>query len=51
MAKKIEKGLISEGAKVTLYDLENMSLKEMHDAVVMSKGNIIRISNNKQNYG
>ena len=37
MAKKIEEGLVSEGVKVTLYDLENMSLHEMHDAVVMSK--------------
>lgn len=37
MAKKIEEGLVSEGAKVTLYDLEEMSLEEMHDAVVMSK--------------
>lgn len=37
MAKKIEEGLASEGAKVTLYDLENMNLKDMHDAVVMSK--------------
>lgn len=37
MAKHIEKGLLEEGAKVTLYDLETMSLKEMHDAVVMSK--------------
>jgi len=37
MAKKIEEGIISEGAEVTLYDLENISLKEMHDAVVMSK--------------
>ena len=37
MAKSIEKGLLEEGCKVTLYDLENMNLKEMHDAVVMSK--------------
>ena len=37
MAKSIEKGLLEEGCKVTLYDLENMSLQEMHDAVVMSK--------------
>ncbi|MCR8746509.1 FprA family A-type flavoprotein [Romboutsia lituseburensis] len=37
MAKKIKEGLISEGACVTLYDLEEMNLKEMHDAVVMSK--------------
>lgn len=37
MAKKIEEGLVSEGVKVNLYDLENMSLHEMHDAVVMSK--------------
>ena len=37
MAKNIEKGLLEEGCKVTLYDLENMNLKEMHDAVVMSK--------------
>ncbi len=37
MAKKIEEGLLSEGANVKLYDLENMNLKEMHDAVVMSK--------------
>ncbi len=37
MAKKVEEGLLSEGANVKLYDLENMDLKEMHDAVVMSK--------------
>ena len=37
MAKSIEKGLLAEGAKVKLYDLETLSLKEMHDAVVMSK--------------
>lgn len=37
MAKSIEKGLIEEGVEVTLYDLEEISLKEMHDAVVMSK--------------
>lgn len=37
MAKNIEKGLISEGVKTKLYDLETISLKEMHDAVVMSK--------------
>ena len=37
MAKKIEESLLSEGAKVKLYDLETLSLQEMHDAVVMSK--------------
>ncbi|WP_122640277.1 FprA family A-type flavoprotein [Romboutsia sp. Marseille-P6047] len=37
MAKKIEEGLLSEGAQVKLYDLEQLTLKEMHDAVVMSK--------------
>lgn len=37
MAKKIEEGLISEGASVQLYDLENMNLEEIHDTVVMSK--------------
>ncbi|MEG2787735.1 MAG: FprA family A-type flavoprotein [Romboutsia sp.] len=37
MAKKIEEGLLSQGAKVKLYDLETMSLKDMHDTVVMSK--------------
>ena len=37
MAKNVEKGLLEEGCNVTLYDLENMNLKEMHDAVVMSK--------------
>ena len=37
MAKSIEKGLLEEGCNVNLYDLENMSLQEMHDAVVMSK--------------
>ena len=37
MAKSIEEGLLSEGAKVKLYDLETLTLKEMHDAVVMSK--------------
>ncbi|RDY29642.1 FprA family A-type flavoprotein [Romboutsia weinsteinii] len=37
MAKKIEEGALSEGAKVNLYDLESLSLKEMHDALVHSK--------------
>ncbi len=37
MAKAIEKGLIEEGAKVNLYDLETLSLQEMHDTVVESK--------------
>ncbi|MGL6107611.1 FprA family A-type flavoprotein [Romboutsia sp.] len=37
MAKKIEEGLIFEGATVKLYDLESMSLKSIHDAVTMSK--------------
>lgn len=37
MAKKIEAGFESKGIDVTLYDLENMSLQEMHDAVVSSK--------------
>ncbi|MDB8790188.1 FprA family A-type flavoprotein [Romboutsia sp. 1001216sp1] len=37
MAKNIEKGLVEEGAEVKLYDLEELDLKEMHDAVVMSK--------------
>ncbi|MGL5693889.1 MAG: FprA family A-type flavoprotein [Peptostreptococcaceae bacterium] len=37
MAKKIEKSLLEENVKVKLYDLENLSLQEMHDAVVMSR--------------
>lgn len=37
MAQKIEEGLLSEGVQAKLYDLETMTLKEMHDAVVMSK--------------
>ncbi|MGL5316290.1 MAG: FprA family A-type flavoprotein [Peptostreptococcaceae bacterium] len=37
MAKKIEAGFESKGIDVTLYDLENMTLQEMHDAVVTSK--------------
>ena len=28
---------LSEDAKVKLYDLENLSLKEMHDAIVSAK--------------
>ncbi|GAA3660457.1 FprA family A-type flavoprotein [Asaccharospora irregularis] len=37
MGKKIKEGLDSQDVKVTLYDLEQMSLKEMHDTVLMSK--------------
>ncbi len=37
MAKAIEKGLLDENCTVNLYDLENMTLKEMHDAVIESK--------------
>ncbi|MEF9990787.1 MAG: FprA family A-type flavoprotein [Romboutsia sp.] len=37
MAKKVQEGLLSQGTKVNLYDLETMSLEEMHDAVVISK--------------
>lgn len=37
MAKAIEKGLLEEGAKVNLYDLEKLSLQQMHDTVIESK--------------
>ncbi|MCC0729114.1 FprA family A-type flavoprotein [Clostridioides sp. ZZV14-6009] len=37
MAKKIKEGLDKEGAKAELYDLENMTLTEMHDTLVVSK--------------
>lgn len=37
MAKAVEKGLLEEGANVVLYDLENMTQKEMHDSVIESK--------------
>lgn len=37
MAKSIEKGLLESGCKVNLYDLENMTLQEMHDTVIESK--------------
>lgn len=37
MAKKIEEGLLSQGVSANLYDLETMTLEEMHNAIVMSK--------------
>ena len=37
MAKKIKEGLDKEGAKAELYDLEDMTLTEMHDTLVVSK--------------
>ena len=37
MAKKIQQGALSQDVNVKLYDLEKLSLKEMHDAVVAAK--------------
>ncbi len=37
MAKSIQKGFVDEGIEAKLFDLENMTLHEMHDSVVMSK--------------
>ncbi|MBC6695971.1 FprA family A-type flavoprotein [Terrisporobacter mayombei] len=37
MAKKIQQGALSQDVKVKLYDLEKLTLKEMHDAVVSAK--------------
>ena len=41
MAKKIEEGALSQNIPVKLYDLETLSLKEMHDAVVSAKGVLV----------
>ena len=37
MANKINEGLLSQNISTTLYDLEELSLEELHDAIVMSK--------------
>ena len=37
MAQKIKEGFDANEVDVTLYDLENMTLQEIHDAVVSSK--------------
>ena len=37
MAKKIQQGALSQDVKVKLYDLEKLSLEEMHKAVLNAK--------------
>lgn len=41
MAEKIQEGALSKGAKVKLYDLETLSLKEIHDAVLSAKAVLV----------
>ena len=41
MAEKIQEGALSQNITVKLYDLETLSLKEMHDAVLSAKGVLV----------
>lgn len=41
MAKKIQQGALSQDVTVKLYDLETLSLQEMHDAVLSAKGVVV----------